>query len=921
MALASGARLGAYEVLSLVGAGGMGEVYKARDTRLNRDIAIKVLPEQLALDPDRLARLKREAQVLASLNHPNIAAIYGFEEADGVQALVLELVEGPTLADRIARGRIPLDEALPMARQIAEALEAAHEQGIIHRDLKPANIKVRDDGTVKVLDFGLAKALEPAGVAPSTASLSLTITTPAMTQAGIILGTAAYMSPEQAKGKPADKRSDLWAFGGVLYEMLTGARAFGGEDISDTLAAVLRDEADWRALPAGTPASIRRLLRRCLEKDRRQRLADAADARLELDEAAAELTAPIPAPMASTPVPQPVWKRATPIVVAGLIGALAAGSAVRRFTPAVARSVARFPLTLPEGQAFTNTGRQVVAISPDGNHIAYVANHRLYTRALWEAEAKPIAGTDSNGVLNPVFSPDGQMIAFWQAADATIKRIALVGGAAVPICPATSPFGLSWTRDGILIGQVGRIVRCDASGGASETFVTALDGEVLAGPQRLPGTNAVLFTVVRREAGDVVDRSEKGKGQVVVQSLDDGRRTVVVETGTGGRYLPTGHLVYEVGGVLFAAPFDPRAPAVVTGVPVIGGIRGTTSGGPQFSVSETGSLLYLPGPTAVASSQRNLALLDLKGGASPLRLPPGPYEYPRLSPDETHVAFNSDTGTEAVVWIYDLSGTTAMRHLTQGGRNRFPVWSPDGQHVAFQSDRDGDLGIFRQRADGTGTAERLTKADPSTSQVPLSWSPDGRYLLYDVRADIDQARPASDVTPGEPRGRISLMILSVAGKTSTRFGDVRSSLATSATFSPDGQWVAYTVSAQARGALTYVQPFPATGTPYEIGVGGYPVWSPDGTSLLLSPAPGQFRSISVTTKPSFVTGEPVPVQRATLTSPTLMGGGNRAFDIGRNGKIVGLIETDINANTPASASQMQIVLNWFDELKQRMAVK
>ena len=436
-----GRQLGPHRILSLLAIGGMGEVYRARDTRLNRDVAIKVLPEQLALDPDRLARLKREAQVLASLNHPNIAAIYGFEEADGVQALVLELVEGPTLADRIARGRIPLDEALPIARQIAEALEAAHEQGIIHRDLKPANIKVRDDGTVKVLDFGLAKALEPAGVASSTASLSPTITTPAMTQTGIILGTAAYMSPEQAKGKPADKRSDLWAFGCVLYEMLTGARAFGGEDISDTVAAVLRDEPDWRALPAGTPASIRRLLRRCLEKDRRRRLADAADARLDLDEAAAESTAPIPAPIASKPVPRPVWKRATPIVAAVLIGALAAGSVVRRFTPAVAPSVARFTLTLPEGQEYTNTGRPVVAISPDGTRIAYVANQRLYARALWEAEAEPIAGTDfGSAILNPVFSPDGQMIAFWQIADATIKRIALVGGAAVTICRADRSF-------------------------------------------------------------------------------------------------------------------------------------------------------------------------------------------------------------------------------------------------------------------------------------------------------------------------------------------------------------------------------------------------------------------------------------------------------------------------------------------------
>ena len=892
-----GRQLGPHRILSLLAIGGMGEVYRARDTRLNRDVAIKALPEQLALDPDRLERLKREAQVLASLNHPNIAGIYGFEEADGVQALVLELVEGPTLADRIARGRIPLDEAMPMSRQIAEALEAAHEQGIIHRDLKPANIKVRDDGTVKVLDFGLAKALEPAAVASSTAPLS---------QAGIILGTAAYMSPEQAKGKPADRRSDLWAFGCVLYEMLTGARAFGGEDINETVAAVLRDEPDWRALPAGTPASIRRLLRRCLEKDRRRRLADAADARLELDEAAAESTAPIATSTASNPVPRPLWQRAAPIVAAVLIGALAAGTALRRFTPAVAPSVARFTLTLPEGQEYTNTGRPVVAISPDGTRIAYVANQRLYARGLWEAEAKLIPGTDfGSAILNPVFSPDGQMLAFWQIADATIKRIALVGGTAVTICRASNPFGMSWTREGILIGQGDRIVRCDATGGAPETIVTAQDGELIAGPQRLPGTNTVLFTSAPRDLSGGADRFEKA--QVVVQSLDDGRRTVVVETGNAARYLLSGHLVYAVGGVLFAAAFDPRAPTAVTGVPVIEGVRATTSGGAQVSVSETGSLLYVPGPSVVASSQRDLALLDLKGGASPLKLRPAPYEHPRLSPDGTRVAFNSDTGTEAIVWIYDLSGTTAMRRLTLVGRNRFPVWSPDGQ-VAFQSDREGDRGIFRQRADGTGAAERLTKAGPGTSHVPQSWSPDGRYLLYDTVTD-----PL--VNPGGGRGPRSLMILSVADRTSMPFGDVRSAFATSATFSPDGQWVAYTRSAQATGTRTYVQPFPATGTQYEIGVGSHPVWSPDGSSLFSSPGPGQLRSVSVTTKPTFATGNPVPVPRASLASSALAGVGNREYDIGRNGKVVGLIETDINANTPASASQMQIVLNWTEELK------
>jgi serine/threonine-protein kinase len=901
--LQRGSTLGAYVIGEWLGAGGMGEVYRARDTKLHREVALKILPTAFALDPERVARFEREAQLLASLNHPNVGAIYGLEEANGIKALVLELVEGPTLADRIARGPMPIDEALPLAKQMADALEAAHEVGVIHRDLKPANVKVKDDGTVKVLDFGLAKALEPAAPSPNLTQ-SPTMISPAVTERGVILGTAAYMSPEQAKGKPADGRSDLWAFGCVFYEMLTGARVFAGEDAGDTLAAVLRADPDWRMLPTETPTPIRRLLRRCLEKDRRRRLADAADARLELDEAVAESTAPIPAPIASKPVPRPLWKRAAPIAAAVLIGAVAAGSVVRRFTPMVAPSVARFTLTLPEGQYFTNTGRPVVAISPDGTRIAYVANAQLYARALWESEAKPIAGTDfGSAILNPVFSPDGQMIAFWQIADATIKRIPLAGGAAITICRAGAPFGMSWTRDDVLIGQGDRIVRCEATGGTPETIVTAQDGEVIAGPQRLPGTNAVLFTAAPREGSVGADRFEKG--QVVVQSLDDGRRTVVVETGNDGRYLLSGHLVYAVGGVLFAAAFDPRSPTAVTGVPVIEGVRATTSGGAHVSVSETGSLLYVPGPSV--ASQRDLALLDLKGGASPLKLRPAPYEHPRLSPDGTRVAFSSDTGTEAVVWIYDLSGTTAMRRLTLVGRNRFPVWSPDGQ-VAFQSDREGDLGIFRQRADGTGTAERLTRAGPGTSHVPQSWSPDGRYLLYEMITD-------PIVNPGGWRGPRSLMILSVAVKTSMPFGDVRSALDTSATFSPDGQWVAYTVSAQATGTRTYVQPFPAAGTQYEIGVGSHPVWSPDGTSLFSSRDRGQFQSVSVTTKPTFATGNPVRAQRALLASSALVGAGIREYDIGRNGNVVGLIDTGLNANTPASASQMQIVLNWTEELK------
>jgi serine/threonine-protein kinase len=399
VALAPGTRLGAYEIQSLIGSGGMGEVYRARDSRLNRDVAIKVLPSEVAADRDRLARFEREAQVLASLNHPNIANIYGVDDSSGTPALVMELVEGPTLADRIAKGPIPLDEALPIATQIAEALAAAHEQGIIHRDLKPANIKVRADGTVKLLDFGLAKAFDPVASAAGNATMSPTLSMRA-TQAGLILGTAAYMSPEQATGKPADKRSDLWAFGVVLLEMLTGTPVFAGETTSHVLASVLKDEPNWARLPAGTPAPIRRLLGRCLEKDHARRLDSAAAARLDLDEA---LTASDASLVASWP---PLWRWIVPAAIGVVLGAgMVAGARWREKPTLPSANVSRSSMTLPDGQDFTNAGRQVVALSPDGTQLVYVANSRLYLRALSDLEARPIpiGGFDDRiAVINPV---------------------------------------------------------------------------------------------------------------------------------------------------------------------------------------------------------------------------------------------------------------------------------------------------------------------------------------------------------------------------------------------------------------------------------------------------------------------------------------------------------------------------------------
>jgi eukaryotic-like serine/threonine-protein kinase len=598
MSLAAGSRLGCYEIGSPLGAGGMGEVYRARDTRLKRDAALKILPESFATDPDRLARFQREAQVLASLNHPNIAHVYGLEQSDGIQALVMELVEGPTLADRIAQGPIPVDEALPIAKQIAEALEAAHEQGIIHRDLKPANIKVRSDGTVKVLDFGLAKALEPVSVANLNATASPTITSPAMmTGVGMLLGTAAYMSPEQARGKTVDKRSDIWAFGCVLYEMLTGRRAFGGEDVTETLAAVVKSEPAWDAVPDTVSPSVRTFLYRCLQKNVKQRLHDIADMRMAL-EGAFET-----AGRQSVPVAQPVWQRMLPFAVTAMLAILATGLAAWFLWPSTEPPlVSRFDVVLPQGEQFRSTGRTVMAISPDGRQFVYNATGGLYLRTMGELPARLIPGTEEL-LTNPTFSPDGQSVAYFQ--DAQLKRIAISGGAPVVICAATNPFGVSWEADNsILFGQADGIMRVSANGGTPELAIRAEKGEQVHGPQMLPDGESVLFSVTR-----ATSQARWGQADIVVQSLRTGQRTMMLKGGSDARYVPTGHLIYALEDGLFAVAFDANRREVQGGpVSIVEGVRrsaaaAVNTGAANYGISSQGTLVYATGGDRRAGPQ------------------------------------------------------------------------------------------------------------------------------------------------------------------------------------------------------------------------------------------------------------------------------------------------------------------------------
>ena len=884
----------------------MGEVYRARDGTLKRDVALKILPELFTLDPERLARFRREAQLLAALNHPNIAAIYGFEESTSVQALVLELIEGPTLADRIAQGPVPLDEALPIARQIADALASAHDQGIIHRDLKPANIKLRPDGAVKVLDFGLAKLTAPntpSGPA-ATVSLSPTITSPAMmTGMGVLLGTAAYMSPEQAKGQPADKRSDVWAFGVVLFEMLTGRRAFEGDDISDMLASVLKQEPDWTQLPTDLPAAIRTLVQRCLVKDRRQRVADIAVAQFVLTQQTA-VTTESPARAVD---PGRARKRALAIAATVLLTAVLAGAGTWALMPVAAPpQVVQFAFPLPEGQQFSELGSQVVAISPDGTTIVYVLNNQLYRRAVGELEAQPIPGGSVSAQLNhPVFSPDGSALAFYSVADGTLKRLPLSGGTPATITQTRNPSGITWGEGGIVFDdRLNRILRVSPSGGTPEELVRVGTNEQVLRPQILPGGNAVLFSL----------RSYVEPGwdtaQIVVQSLTSGERTTVIKGGTDARYLQSGHLVYAVAGSLFAVRFDPVTHMIAgPAVPILIGVR-RSFGSAMFAVSDTGSLVYVPGPATTTSNLRTLVQSDRNGVSVSLKVPPNNYAHPRVSRDGSTLAVGIDDGQEANIWIYELAGTSVMRKLTSEGRNRYPVWSGDGQRIAFQSDRQGDLGIFWQPADGGAAAIRLTTPAQGAVHVPESWSPDGKHLLFTEQKDSAYV----------------LFSLSLDDMTATPFGNVQSNQPTSAGFSADGRWITYASAAESGGVASpdrgvFIQPFPATGVRYPVPktrIDFHPVWSLDGKEIVYVSAMAQpFVALSVRTEPRISFGSPAAVSPAVprpgLTSTDVRG---RGYDLLPGGNILTL--APVAATDAAAAAlrpEVRVVLNWYEELK------
>jgi serine/threonine-protein kinase len=885
----------------------MGEVYRARDTKLSRDVALKILPDAFAADPARLARFEREAQVLASLNHPNIAAIYGFEDAPSmspgraaIKALVLELVEGPTLADRIAQGPIPIDEALPIARQIAEALEAAHEQGIIHRDLKPANVKVRSDGTVKVLDFGLAKLAQGSGAQGSVPdpSHSPTITTPAMTRAGMILGTAAYMSPQQAKGKAVDTRADIWAFGCVLYEMLTGQRAFEGEGVSDTLARVLEREPDWARLPTTVSPALRTYLARCLQKDPRQRVQAIGDVRLALEGAFEASPSPAAAPVVVTGWRRTALVGVAAVIVSGAIVGSLTWVAMRHPPPRVSRLQ-----IVSSGTSEVSVGYndRDLAITPDGSRLIYVGNRvtQIFVRALDALEPVAVFTGAPRGLFT---SPDGQWVGFTDGG--VLKKVAVTGGPAVTLATRddTLPSGATWGPDDTIIFAAENVAtglqRVSASGGSVDVLTRPDPAQGEADhlwPEMLPGGRAVLFTITALTGG-------LGAAQVAVLDLQTGKHRVLVRGGSHALYVPSGHLVYGEAGTLRAVAFDlARLELRGTPVTVVPDVVTSSQGGVDAIVAQDGTLAYLS-VGGVAGTPRTFVWVDRQGRETPIGAPPRPYFLPALSPDGTRVAvFANDQ--EGDVWLWDLGRTTITRLTAVPGRDVVQVWTPDSRRLIFSSERAGGRNLFWQAADGTGAAERLLES-PNT-QYPLAVSPDGRQLIF------------SDETP---QTGIDLMAMELDGTrrvtplVRTQFTERNGII------SPDGHWFAYEANDSGRFEI-YVRPYPDVNSGRWVvsATGGTkPIWARSGQELFYVSPTGALMEVGVARGPTWSATTPsLVVREGYFTNPVWWG---RSYDVSPDGQRFLMIkEGGLDGTAPPTS--LVVVQHWLEELKRLVPTK
>jgi eukaryotic-like serine/threonine-protein kinase len=890
MTLAPGIRLGIYEIVGPLGAGGMGEVYRGRDTQLNRDVAIKILPELFAAVPERLVRFEREAQTLAALNHPYIAQIYGIAElSPGSRALVMEFVDGEDLAQRIARGAIPVDEALPIARQIAEALEAAHARGIIHRDLKPANIKLTPEGTVKVLDFGLAKAIT-GDKAGRPLENSPTFTSPAMTQLGVILGTAAYMAPEQAKGRTVDKRADIWAFGCVLYEMLTGLRPFEGEDVTESIAAIMRGEPDWARLPRDLSPVVASYLRRCVQKNPNDRVQDAGDLRLALSGAFDVPTSSQPALAARSR-----WTIRSTFAVALALAGLAAviGWQLKPEPSSAPARTRRFIVTPGHATlAIANTNRDI-AITPDGTALIYMAGQGS-ARQIYVHRLDALAGTALRPAFRcyePTVSPDSQWVAFNDETDYTLRKMSLAGGPPLPIAPVGGEMlGATWGPDDTIIYANSQGLWRVAAAGGTPVALRKPDqshGEMsYAWPEFLPNGKAVLYTVrFGGRSGDVI----------AALDLKSGAAKVVVRGATNPRYSPTGHLLYVSDGIVRAVAFDPDALEVKGEAMVVAdGVAAKGSGGADVSVSADGTLVYVNGGAAAA--QRQLAWIGSDGSRQPINLPRRSYVMARVSPDGRRVALDL-RDQESDIWIWDLTRETMARFTTDPAFDGQPVWLPDSRHLVFGSSRQGPIFPFLQSADGTGEAQPLFKG--TIADNPTSVTPDGKWLIF--RRDTGNGlQTASDIMMAPLDGHEKPVPL-LAGQANELNGEV----------SPDGRWLAYE-SDESGTAEVYVRPFPhVQGGRWQVSTAGgiHPRWHPDGRELYYVGMDGRLSSASWSATPSPSVGTPKPILMPSIYEAIAV----RSFDISPDGKRFLAIEP-VNAG-PTEAPSLTVVLNWSEEVE------
>ena len=878
----------------------MGEVWRAEDTKLGREVALKVLPEEFAKDPERMARFEREAKVLASLNHPNIATLYGLETVEsgtgtgtgtGTTFLAMELVEGEDLSERIKRGAVPVEEAIALALQIAEALEAAHEQGIVHRDLKPANIKLTEDGVVKVLDFGLAKTWE---TETGDSSLSLSPTVTHATAAGVILGTAAYMSPEQARGKSADRRADIWAFGVVVWEMLTGHKLFEGETVSDVLASVLKDAPDLEAIPSSTPAALRRLVARCLEKEPKKRLQWIGDARLDLVEAQSpQVSEKERSAVADRPVRRSSERLAWVAAAAAVAVALAFW-----FRPSELPDspLIRFTLGLGGERNLSFIDQPILAISPDGRMLAMTANDAeavrdvIVLRHLDQNQIVQLDGTDGAGEM--FFSPDGSSLAFF--ADGKLKRASVHGGSVVTLADAPNPRGGVWLPDGnILFAPLysSGLWLVSDTGGEAEMVLDVdeeRDERTLRFPHATPDGEIVLFTVGVLDSPNNYDDAAIG-----VYSLRTGERRRLIERANMARFASRDRIVFARSGDLYAIGFDPdRLQTVGEAVPVIEDVGGDpSSGAGYFSIAANGSIAWLAG--AVTAADALLTIVDETGDTERVPLSPRGFFQPRFSPDGTRLAFTVGEGFSGVsgdVWVYSLT-SQGLSRLTFSGNELYPLWTPDGRQIAYLNYASG-AAIFAKAADGSAAEERFTPDDTS-ALFPESFSPDGKTLAFTrigARSDIYL------VTKGEdPR-------LFEEG-------------ASCPAISPDGPWIAY-ASPGAGTASVYVRPVEGEGK-WQVSpnLGGYPRWSGDGRRLFYIDIGSPKRPlmvVDVATGDSFRAGPPQVVLEnvggafVTSTAPAMN------WDVSPSGDRFVFVEFERRAQ---AAAQVEIALNWAQHLE------